>query len=177
MDEATRKRAVNDALNRVLTITPINTSAEFKTATLSLIRHCNPERTDLGLLKSVKDIASPRSPPETPGSEITSKKHYELYVFQRIAASRKLLKKCAEEAKKCSASETIGNSGDEEEDSKTNKRQYMDEATRKRAVKDALNRVLTISPINASAEFKTATLSLIRYYNPDLTDLGLLKSV
>jgi len=46
------------------------------------------------------------------------------------------LEKCAKEAKKYSASETTGNSDEEEEKSKTNKRQYMDEATRKREVND-----------------------------------------
>ena len=57
-------------------------------------------------------------------------------MFQRITKSRKILEKCAEKAKKNSASETIGNSDEGEEDFKTNQRQYMDEATRKRAVKD-----------------------------------------
>ncbi|XP_065559303.1 uncharacterized protein LOC136026546 [Artemia franciscana] len=41
----------------------------------------------------------------------------------------------------------------------------------------ALNRVLMIRPLNASANFKTANLSLIRRYNPDMTDLIQLKSV
>ncbi|XP_065559552.1 uncharacterized protein LOC136026781 [Artemia franciscana] len=67
-------------------------------------------------------------------SEITSKKHYESYVFQRIAKSRKLLEKCTEEAKKCSASEAKGNS-DEEENSKKNQTKNMDEVTRKNIVK------------------------------------------
>ena len=67
-------------------------------------------------------------------TEITSKKHYESYVFQRIAKSRKLLEKCTEEAKKCSASEAKGNS-DEEENSKKNQTKNMDEVTRKSIVK------------------------------------------
>ena len=67
-------------------------------------------------------------------TEITSKKHYESYVFQRIAKSRKLLEKCTEEAKKCSASEAKGNS--DEEDSKKNQSKNMDEVTRKNIVND-----------------------------------------
>ncbi|XP_065564005.1 uncharacterized protein LOC136029495 isoform X3 [Artemia franciscana] len=76
-------------------------------------------------------------------SEITSKKHYESYVFQRIGKSRKLLEKCAEEAKKCSALKAKGNS-DEEEDSKKNQSKNMDELTRKKIAKDMTRTIKNI---------------------------------
>ncbi|XP_065564147.1 uncharacterized protein LOC136029580 [Artemia franciscana] len=84
-------------------------------------------------------------------SEITSKNHCEAYEFKRIAASRNLLQSCSEEVQKCSASEAIEYSDEEEEESMTMKIKFMDVATRKRVVNDALNRVLIISPLDASS--------------------------
>ncbi|KAK2707518.1 hypothetical protein QYM36_015282, partial [Artemia franciscana] len=62
-------------------------------------------------------------------SETTSKNIYEAYEFRRIAESRKIMEKCTQRGEKFSASETIGDTDDEEVAS------CMDEATRKRAVK------------------------------------------
>jgi hypothetical protein len=56
IDDVIRKRMVNEAVNKVLEAHPVSSSPGLKTITLKMVRATNPDITDPGMIKSVKDV-------------------------------------------------------------------------------------------------------------------------